>query len=521
MITELRKEIEDLKTELSQTSDNYDQLRKKYHNLELEKRFLQQKIDALLRRIYGKRSEKYPSGQLDLPFDELIEEAEEEIKREETAAKIEEIEETPKKKKSNRNGRKPLPQDLPRMREEIYPDPEDQICKRCNEQMESIGEEITEELDIVPAKLFIREIVRKKFACKSCQEGVVTPSLPPRPIEKGRPGVGLLAHVAVSKYSDHIPLHRQQIIFARHGLEIRRSTLCDWLGKIALLLEPIVKEMKRYIFTSPVVQSDDTYVQVKDKKVKGKNRRGFLWVYCIPWAEVVYDFTLNRSRDGPLKFIDGYEGYLQTDGYGGYNELFRRGKITHIACGSHIRRKFHEAKEEAPEKANIIIAYIQALYRIEREAKDLGLDAAAKVKLRQEKAKPIIIEIEKLIREFGKKALPKSNLGKAIQYALGQWKSFVRYLDVGEAELDNNSCEQAMRNVVIGRRNWVHFGNAEGGALRATVFYSLIESCKRLKIEPFTYLKDVIERVSIHPASEIWDLTPRGWKEKFGKQHAK
>jgi hypothetical protein len=284
------------------------------------------------------------------------------------------------------------------------------------------------------------------------------------------------------------------------------------MGKLAFLGRPIVTAMKRFILSSPVVQSDDTPVRVQERRRKGTMRRGYLWVYCVPWGEVVYDFQMSRAHDGPAQFLNGFHGYLQTDAYGGYNEIFRTGRVQHVGCWAHVRRKLYESLKEAPEEATIAIGAIQGLYRIEREAKDRGLDAASRVELRRERALPILEKLKEFLRELRNTALPQSRLGKAIQYALGQWDSLVRYVDVGEAEIDNNSAESTMRPPVLGRKNWLFVGSAEGGGPRAAVLYSLVVSCKRLGVEPFAYLKDVIDRVSTHPQSRIWELTPRGWK---------
>jgi transposase len=515
-INELKKELAQLCERCTSLEEEKRDLEAKNESLEVEIKFLKSRVEELLRRIFGRRSERLIPGQLDLPAFDLAQEAIKEIDAEALAEESATDDETePPKKKGH--GRKPAARDLPRIREEVHPPPEDRVCRCCGEDMQRIGEETTEELEYIPAKVFVREIVRVKYGCRRCQEGVVIAPLPPRPIEKGRPGAGLLAYIAVSKFADHLPLYRQEQIFERHGLDLNRSTMCDWLGKIAHLLEPIVKEMKRQVLAAPVIQSDDTHVQVQTGEGTGSTRRGFLWVYGIPGGEVVYDFKLSRSRDGPRAFLGNYQGYLQTDGYGAYNALFVSGKIRRLGCMAHVRRKFRAAVDESPAEALAVIAVIQRLYRLERQAKQSGIRGEALINLRRQTALPLLENLERLFRHLTGKALPRSKLGRALNYALGQWENIKRYTEVAGAPIDNNSIENSMRPPVIGRTNWLFLGSADGGGLRASIFYSLIVSCRRLGVEPFAYLKDVIDRISTHPASRIAALTPRGWKETFAQ----
>jgi len=482
--------------------------------LENRKKVLEKQIQALVKRIYGRKSEKIDPNQLLLFQQELLNESMEAVEKERTDpahSSVIDFEE-PDKRKKKRNGRSPLPKKLPRERILHEPSSEELICPCCNKERCRIGEEITEELEYIPARLYVKEHVRGKYACRECEEGVVIGELPPRPIEKGRPGVGLLAHVAVSKYADHLPLYRQEKIFKREGVDISRSTLCEWIGWIAELLSPIVKELKNNLLEEILIQSDDTPVRVLDRSKKGKCHTGYLWSYCMPYGEVVYDFTMNRSHEGPKEFLAGFEGYLQADGYSGYNEALRSKKLKHIGCMAHVRRKFHAALSEAPKPAGIVLASIQKLYRIEGELRESEADATLRVKVRKEKAFPILEDLETLFMELKEIALPQSELGKAVSYALNQWPSIKRYTEVGEAEIDNNSCENTIRGVAVGRKNWLFCGSESGGK-RAAILYSLIESCKRTSVEPFAYLSDVIDRVSTHPMSRIYELTPKGWKK--------
>ena len=514
MLDELVGKLENAEKENEVLRQEKQALEELNRSLASENRSLQSRIQVLLRRIFGRHSEKIDPNQL-LLFEELFQEAKKAVE-EERATKDEEVEWKLERRRTRPHGRGPLPDHLLRKREEIHPDPADRICICCGKEMQPIGEEVTEELEYVPCQCYVRQIARIKYGCHDCQEGVVIAPLPPRPIEKGRPGVGLLAHVAVSKYGDHLPLYRQEQIFLRTGIHLRRQTLCDWMGEAAGLLEPIVLEVKRFILAAKVVQSDDTHVLVRMED--GRMDRGFLWAYGIPWAEVVYDFSLSRGQGTPAKFLEGYRGFLQADGYEGYNEVFRGGLVLHIGCMAHVRRKFHDARHEAPEETMVALVAIQRLYRIEREAKEAGLDPVARREKRQAEALPILKDLEGIIRDYGSHALPKSEFGGAVRYALNQWPDILRYTEVGEAEIDNNSIENAMRLAVLGRKNWLFLGSAEGGGFRASVLYSLIASCKRLGVEPFAYLRDVLDRVSTHPSSRIWELTPRGWRDTIGHE---
>lgn len=475
-------------------------------------RLQERKIADLVRRLYGRRSEKLGDpNQLSLPL-ELAEEAQREVEEEQRSLEeaTAEAEEAARSRK-RRRGRRPLPKDLPRERVVLEPAAEEKVCCLCQREMKEIGQDVTETLEYVPASFRIIETVRPKFACTKCQEGVVTAPLPPRPIEKGRPGPGLLTQVVVSKYADHLPLYRQEQIYERLGVELPRSTLCGWVGGVADLVSPVVEEMKRGLLEAKLLQSDDTRLMVQIEERPRRLEQAYLWAYCVPWGEVVYDFTLNRSRDGPSTFLEKFRGYLQTDAYGGYNEVFRRPEVVRIGCLAHVRRKFFEAREETPEFALLVLSAIQKLYRIEREAKAEGLSAEARRELRREESLPLLESLRGVLEDRQATALPKSQFGMAISYALDQWEALTRYVEVLEAEIDNNSVENAMRVVALGRKNWMQVGSAAGGR-RAATLYSLIESAKRLRIEPFAYLRDLLERLPVHPSDRMAELTPAAWK---------
>ena len=468
--------------------------------------------EALLRRLYGRRSEQVSPEQLRLDFSKLLDEALAAAAAEllEHQRKDSEPEEGPPSAPRRRHpGRRPLPPELPRRREVHELPVSERGCPCCAGVMVEIGEDVSEELEYEPASFYVVDHVRVKYACRSCEQGIVRTPMPERPIERGRPGPGLLAHIAVAKYGDHLPLYRLEGIFAREGVEISRQTMCQWIGDVAELVAPIVTELKRQLLTDPLLQSDDTGIPYQGDQ-KGRVSKGFLWVYTRPYAETVFDFTTNHCREGPMAFLGDFEGYLQTDGHSSYNGVYATGKVQHVGCMAHVRRKFFEARDQAPDDAKLVLAAIQSLYRIEQQAKAAGLSGADLVGLREREARPMLAALGNLFDAIAGKYRPQSPMAKAIGYARGQWPAIKRYVEVAEARIDNNSSEQAIKPVVIGRKNWMFAGSAEGGR-RAAVLYSLVVSCKRLRIDPYAYLRDVIATVATYPNKRIAELTPRAW----------
>jgi len=469
---------------------------------------LQNQLEWFKRHTFGRRSEKLDANQLIL-FEGVTDTEDQEnasAESDPTPAG------TAKKSKSHRNGRRPLPDHLPRERIEYHPPKEDLICSCCGQAKRVMGEEVTEELDYVPASFVVRQHVRLKYVCKHCQEGVVIADLPPRPIEKGRPGTGLLAHVLTSKYADHIPLHRQEGIFKRHGVDMHRSTMCDWVRDCAHLLSPIVHYMKQLILQSKIINTDDTPVPILDGS-RTQTRKGYLWAYIGDKRIVVFDYTPTHSRDGPVAFLGGYAGFVQADAYQGYDAFFENGDATEVGCWAHTRRKFYDARTTDPRRAHEMLALIGKLYDVEREAKQNELDASAVKELRQQHSKPILAKISPRLEDWSIEVLPKSPIGQAVGYARGQWEALNQYLHDGDLAIDNNLSERVLRSVAIGRRNWM-FAGSDAGAERAAVIYSLVATCKLCHIDPFAYLRDVLDRVSTHPASRIAELTPLEWQSR-------
>jgi len=488
--------IETLQDEVAARDAQVETLKRELKEAHYDIDLLKLKVDDLLHRLYGRSSEKVGKGQLGL-FEKTpeIEEVPDDEATHETP---------PEKRRQGRGGRKPLPKDLPRERV-VHALPEsERACPCCGETMQPFSEDVTEELEYVPAKLFVKEHVRPKYACKTCQEGVLQAPLPPRPIEKGRPGPGLLAQVLVSKYVDHLPLYRQSRMFERFGVELARSTLCDWVAVCVEEFGPIVAELKRTVLASKVVQADETPLVVLEHHNERKRRQGWLWVYRGMEGETVFDFRPTRARDGPRDFLKDYRGYLQRDGYQGYNGLSP--EIIGVGCWAHARRKFHEARESSPDETAIALHLIGTLYGVERRAKDLA--PGERAALRRAEAVPLLDAIAARLDVWHQDALPRSPLGKAVAYARAQWDTLVRYVDDGDLKIDNNAVERAIRGTAVGRRNWLFAGSYEG-AKRAAVLYSLVESCKSAGVEPYAYFADVLTRTATATAKE---LTPAAWK---------
>ncbi len=424
---------------------------------------------------------------------------------------------------NNGHGRRRLPADLPRQKV-IHDLPEDQkSCPCCGRMRHVIGQEVSEQLDYVPAKLTVMEHVRLRYACRACEANVsesgpqiTTAVKPASPIEKGLAAPGLLAYVMVSKYSDHLPLHRLEHILARHGIAIARSTMCDWAAQCATLLQPLYRRMVDDVLRSRVLHTDDTPVDVLDRSLD-RTRTGRFWVYLgdrrHPYT--VFTYTPSRSRDGPQQFLKGWSGYLQADAFGGYDGLYAGqagGRVTEVACWAHARRKFYEARHADAAARTQALAYLRLLYDVEDEARTLS--ATERQRLRQEKSAPRLTQfrawLEAQQASRGGPVLPKSPMGQAVAYALNQWDALGVYTIDGELAIDNNVAENALRRVVLGRKNWLFCGSDNGGNT-AAVLFSLIATCQRHGIDPFAYLRDVLVRLPATPTSGVAAFLPDRW----------
>jgi transposase len=410
--------------------------------------------------------------------------------------------------KKRTGGRQPLPRHL--KRERIVHDlaEEEKHCAACQQDLRPIGEESSERYEYIPAQLTVVEDVCKKYAC-ACT--VKTATKPPQPIEKSTAGASLLAQVIVAKNADHLPLHRQEKIFERHGVDISRKTMCGWLAQTADLLQPLYGTLKEVLFQSKVIGTDDTSVKVLDVTLPFA-RTGRIWPYCGDKEHpvILYDYTPTRERAGPEEFLRGYRGYLQADAYGGYDAFFKdpaRGLIE-VGCWAHARRYFHKAVESDQVRMGPALLLIAQLYRVEKEARPLP--SADRLRLRQLQSLPTLDKLRDYLLEIQVEVLPKSPEGRAVRYTLKNWTALTRYCDDGDLEIDNNATERAIRGVAVGRNNWVFFGSDQGGTT-AAVLRSFVATCQRAGVDPFTWLKDILSRIAAHPITRLAELLPHNW----------
>ena len=447
----------------------------KQRDLELEG--VRHRLDQLLRRLYGPRSERLDPNQPNL-FDSCP------PPPEPPPASPTEPETSTSPKKKNGHGRKALPKNLKRDRQEYDLTETEKLCPCCAKPRIKLGEQTSEQLDYIPASMRVIEHVRPTYACLECLKKaeqapvgdrpaetpleswlprseseaealraklIVTAPLPKQPIAKGLAGPGLLAHIITSKYVDHLPLYRLENIFGRQGVDISRQTMSDWMAECVQLFTPLYELMKQRVLQSRVVHNDDTPVPVQQPG-KGKTKTGRLWVSLGDAANpyTVFNYTPDRCRDGPEEFFRGYKGYLQVDAYSGYECLFGTGDIVEVACWAHARRKFFDAKTSDEWRSHLMLGMIRGLYEVENEVAKLD-DEAAKVRYRQEHARPQLETIAAWLKEHRNQVLPKSPLGEAIGYALNNWTALNHYVDVGYLAIDNNPAERSLRAVAIGR----------------------------------------------------------------------
>ncbi len=405
--------------------------------------------------------------------------------------------------------RKALPEHLPRNEEILSPG---DACGHCGGKLKKLGDDVTEELEYVPGRFVVNRIVRPRMAC-SCCEKIVQAALPSRPIERGRPGPGLLAPVLVSKYGDHSPLYRQSQIFKREGIELDRSTLADWVGKSTALLEPLADAIARRVLAGQALFADDTPVKMLAPGT-GKTRTARLWAYVRderPWAGEAhpaawYRFSPDRKGARPREHLANYTGFMHADGYAGFNDLYRTGKVTEVACMAHIRRKFVEVhKSQGSAIAEEAIKRIAQLYGIEKEIRGRPPDERARI--RQRKSKPVFDDLETWLHAQLTRISGKSPLGGAIRYALTRMKKLRPWLDHGFLELDNNTAERSMRPIALGRKNYLFMGS-EGGGKAAAIAYTLVETAKLNGVDPQAWLTDVLGRIADHKITKLDELLP-------------
>jgi len=391
-------------------------------------------------------------------------------------------------------------------------EPQEKVCPHCGKEKCEIGHEKSERYEYVPAKIVRHEIIRPKLACSCGKAGVSIAPLPPALVAQGQPGSGLVAHVMVTKFDDHVPLYRQQQQFARLGVDFPRSTLGDWVEQGALWLQPLVREMKRQLLLRDYVQVDETPVRVQDPDVIGKCATGWLWVLGSPNEDVIFEFHPGRGKEFAQHLLGNFKGYLQRDGYGVYGSLARDDvDLIPVGCWSHARRKFVDALTDQPDQAMAIVNEVRKLYLVERHARAESLTVEQRHHLRQQLSAPILSSLHPVLQSVRERMLPQSPLGKAARYCLAEWEALIRYLEDGRLEIDNNLTENAIRPSAVGKKNWLFIGHPQAG-WRSAVIYSIIVSCRRRGIEPWEYLRDVFTRLPGMQQSELPSLLPANWK---------
>lgn len=409
-------------------------------------------------------------------------------------------------------GRQSLPANLARVERVIPCSPDQSRCAHCGEPTEVIGYEQSEQLDVEPAKYFVRVIQREKRGCHCCHRGVFTAPAPARIIEKSLVSDRVVIDTVVAKYCDHLPLYRQSAMLQREtGLEISRATLDGWVMTVGQLLIPLIAVMRMELLRGGYIQADETPVDVQTHDRRGKNHQAYLWQYGRPGDGVVFEFQMGRGRAGPKRFLEGFEGILQTDGYIGYEKVGGP-KMVHVACWAHSRRGLFEAHELAPSEivAKEIVERIDDLFAIDRMARERGCDFSARHQLRVEHAPKLLGTIQEKLEAAQQQALPASKLGKAVAYVLGLWPRLENFLQHPAVELSNNLAENSMRGVAIGRKNWIHIGSPTAGP-RVAAILSVTESCRRLGIPIREYLADVLPGLANVRIQKLVELTPAAW----------
>ncbi len=503
MVLDLRKKLTEQNTDLKTKDNVITSLKDQYKNLLEQFRLSQQKQ-------FGKSSET-SDAQLGL-FNEAENIADEE--------KIESENLESKEKIHNKPKRRPLPKDLPR--ETVIHDisDADKICNDCGHALHKMGEEKSEQLEFVPAQVKVIENIRLKYSCRSCeQQGIKTQikiaPVPNSAIPKSMATPSLLSHVITNKYQYALPLYRQESLFKQYGIDLNRKTLSSWMLKIIPLLSPVYERLHRIQLEQSVIHADETPLKV----IHVDKSKCYMWVYCTgtdspinksesrkdqPPNIVVYDYKNSRSSQCVNDYLQAYNGYLQVDGYGGYENT----QTTLVGCWAHARRKFMDVKKSQVKgktgKADWAINYIQKLYRIEKEIKDKSPEEMYKT--RQEQSKPLLEEFKNWLDKSVQHVPPTSSIGKAVAYCIRQWPKLNKYIESGELNIDNNRAERAIKPFVIGRKNWM-FANTENGAAASAVLYSLIETAKANGLIPFDYLKLLFERLPGY-SGDIVDLMP-------------
>lgn len=487
----LSNDIEALKELVLKQALELDSHKSEIESHKVEIKILREQVEFFKGMKFGTKSEKIPVDQLAL-FNEFEEAPPEETEKEETAVKEH-------SRSSKRGKRSKLPDWLPR--EEVIIDLNDaeKLCSVDGEQLKLIGEEVSEKLDIVPAKIKVIKTIRKKYACSKCEESLKVAPLPVELLPKTIATPGLIAWIATSKYVDGLPLYRIENVSERHGIELKRNTMSRWMITVADKLQPLKKILEEELLSSNYIHCDETTVQVLKEKDKKATTKSYMWVMgrAGPKPIVLYNYSPSRSGEVPKMLFENFSGYLQTDGYSGYTQFKSSERIKLMGCMAHMRRKFHDAWKVGNKKKKSGLAYkviekLKDIYKLEEEVKDSSSEE--RFKLRQSKILPLIDETFELIIEHKEKAPAQSLLGKAITYAINQEKLLRVFLEDGSLSIDNNFIERAIRPFAVGRSAW-KFSATTSGADASALWYSLIETAKLNQVEPYEYLRKVLEKL--------------------------
>ena len=471
------------------------------HAREEENAYLKHQVELFKRMQFGQKRERFEGdpAQGVLPFETPVEEEtkqEEEIKEQITYTR---------KKQSAHKGRAALPAHLPVEEIEIHPEGDlaEMVC---------IGKEVTEELECEPARFFIRRYIRYKYAAKN-GEGVKTGELPERVIDKGIPGAGLLSMILTDKYMDHLPLYRQKQRFARENIPIASSTIEGWVKQGLERLEPLYRQLRFDIKAKGYLQVDETSIKVLESDKKGAAHMGWYWVYHSPLdGMVLMDYQPTRGAVGAKDMLGHFSGYLQSDGYGVYEKIGQRKEVTPVACWAHARREFERALDNDKIRATKALSLIQQLYAVERKAREVQMLADKIKQLRLDESLPVLNELGKWIFTEVKNTLPKSQIGKAMRYAMERWDKLSAYLQDGSLHIDNNAIENAIRPIALGRKNYL-FAGTHDAATRAGMLYSFFAICKKHEVNPYQWLKYTLQNIMTINHKNIRDLYPQNFKK--------
>jgi transposase len=494
--------------QLLSTADKLTAAQEQLQSREREIEHLKLLLAKLHRMQFGRKSEKLQRQieQLELRLEELESNRGEKETTPPEPASVQ-ASAIPTVKKA---ARRALPDDLPR--ETRRHEPKETACPQCQGELRKLGEDISEMLEYVPASFRVIRHVRTKLSCTRC-DCIVQGKAPSRPIERGVAGPGLLAHVLVSKYADHLPLYRQSQIYARQGVKLERSTLADWVGASSRLVEPLVEALRRYVLTAGKLHADDTPVPVLAPG-QGKTKTGRLWTYvrddrpaggdAVP--AVWFAYSPDRKGEHPERHLKKFQGTLQADAYAGFNQLYEDGRIEPAACWAHVRRHFYDLEQaHASSVAREALQRIGALYGIEEQIRGKPPDERRAV--RQSQSKPLLDSLRQWFESSLPKLSRKSDTTAAIRYALSRWDALLRYIEDGHVEIDNNAAERSLRGVALGRKNYLFAGSDAGGE-RAAAVYSLVGSAKLNGLDPEAYLREVLARIADHPINRIEELLP-------------